>query len=154
MQPRPAGYLLDAVHTASFRAVLPVEEMAQLTLAPQAISVSIISLLSLSAAMCRGVMLDPLWALTWAPFCARMDRTRWVPYMVARCSGQCLRPLSTCTFTWAPCAHRVRRQRMASLWMAVSIIWILSLGFVCVVEVMGQFSSIRCRVVRPSVSLE
>lgn len=66
---------LDVVHTASFRAMLPVEETAQLTFAPWAVSVSITSLFSISAAMCRGVMLDSFMALTWAPFWARMERT-------------------------------------------------------------------------------
>lgn len=72
MQPSPAASrrpaLLDAVHTASLRAVFPVDETTQLTFAPQAMSVSIISLFSISAAMWRGVMLDSLIALTWAPF--------------------------------------------------------------------------------------
>lgn len=83
MQLRPAASsrpaVLDAAHTTSFRAVLPVEETAQLTFALWAMSVSIISLFSISSAVCRGVMLDSFMALTWALFWAKDGENRVGP---------------------------------------------------------------------------
>lgn len=123
---------------------------------PQAPRVSHYPCWSMSAAMCRGAMLDPFWGVDLGPRSAPQDgQTKWVPEMVARCSGQCLWAAGstrafTCPRARTGCGGTGRRCSD----VCVSIIWILFLGFAHVVEVMGQFSSIRCRVVKPCVSLE